>query len=857
LYYGIILEKLSLLIVLCVISFFITKKWNKDKLLGKIFHGLLFGIITVSVMLNPLVISKGLIFDARSILISLSALYFGFITAFLATTMAIICRIIQGGIGALTGILIIILSFMIGIIGYYIKKRKNITLNTLHLSIFGFIVHSAMLLMLFTLPYNIAINTIKKLWIVVLFIYPSFSVILSKILHFQDEIIESEKKYKSLFYHSPLGIVITNKEGMAVQTNKSIQRMLDYSEKEFKSISFKDVTHHDDLKKDQEMFENLLAGKIDRYSIEKRYIKKDKSELWCNLTVFTVYNTNSIPNLIIAMIQDINKSKLAEIELKKSEERFRQLFENMQEGGQIIDFDWKYVFINKSAETQNKRPKEEILGKRVMDVWPGIDKTEVFKLEKRCMEERTAEHIPENEFIFPDGSRGWYTIDIQPVTEGIFILSTDVTQRKMAEFEREKLIINLEASLINEQSAMEEMEASYEEMETIQLELTRTNLKLEDALKQANAANFYKTEFLGNMSHEIRTPLTAILGYSSLMLEDKNLNDDQKENISLIHKSGKRLMELIVDILQLSQIEAGKTSINKKTADIEKIIENIKEMFSLKLKSKNLRFTTNLNGIKYIHTDPQRLSQILINLVGNSIKFTNKGKIKVELKIENNNYFFSVSDTGIGIKDELSNKIFDSFIMGETGFTKRYEGTGLGLTICKKLTELMGGKIWYESKPESGTTFYFTLTAEKKHSTNYEAEKINSETQNNNPIKKLKIAIVDDEYLVLNIIDKAIALKTKHSLKTYLSAVSFLNEFKNDNFDIIILDIRMPEMNGIDCIKEIRKTDTKVLVIAFTAFATENEKTSFLKESFDDVISKPLEVNSFIHKINEYAQNCI
>jgi signal transduction histidine kinase len=414
----------------------------------------------------------------------------------------------------------------------------------------------------------------------------------------------------------------------------------------------------------------------------------------------------------------------------------------------------------------------------------------------------------------------------------------------------DKLNISIEneknAKLMTNKSYVE-LEASYKKMETLQNELAK-------ALKSAKEASVYKTEFLANMSHEIRTPLTAILGYNELMLDDDNLTEDQKENMMLVHKSGERLMYLLMDILEISKIEANKSNITKKDTDLEFLCKELSELNALKLKGKGIYLTFNLNGIKKIYTDYNRLEQILLNLIGNAIKFTNEGGIKVEVSKKEDKYFFSVTDTGIGIKEELVGNVFDSFVTGEMGLTKKYEGTGLGLNICKRLVELLGGEIWVESSIGKGSTFYFTLSCEINTHKASTKKAENLLLTNAGEVKSLNIAVVDDEALLLRLITKTISEKTVHSVNAYSSCIDFLKDFKEgNNFDLIYLDIRMPDINGIECLKKLRKINNKTPVIALTAFALEGDREKFIGYGFNDFVSKPVEIIDFISKINEYA----
>jgi PAS domain S-box-containing protein len=373
-----------------------------------------------------------------------------------------------------------------------------------------------------------------------------------------------------------------------------------------------------------------------------------------------------------------------------------------------------------------------------------------------------------------------------------------------------------------------------------------------NALDDAKMANLYKTEFLANMSHEIRTPLTIILGYNQFMMTDKNLTSLQKENMKLIDKSGKRLMNLLMDILTISQIEANKTSIVKENINLLKLFNEISELNALALKEQNTKFSYDLSSIKEIYTDQKRLGQILINLIGNAIKFTKNGNVDVKLHEEQNKYIFCVRDNGIGISKEYQKNIFESFFVGEVGLTKQYSGTGLGLAICKRLTQLLGGKIWVESAPGKGSTFCFSIS---KENNNGEREKADNNKMNENTeIKRsLKIIAVDDEEMILRFIHEIIAFKTNHKIDTYSSSKSFIYELKEKDADLILLDIRMPELSGAECLKEIRNIKSGIPVIALTAFAMENDKDKYIAMGFNDYISKPVDIDDFISKINRYA----
>lgn len=236
------------------------------------------------------------------------------------------------------------------------------------------------------------------------------------------------------------------------------------------------------------------------------------------------------------------------------------------------------------------------------------------------------------------------------------------------------------------------------------------NLKI--ALKEREEAIFYKSEFIGNISHEIRTPLNGILGFTELLQFSENLTDRQKENLEYIKLSGHRLRDLLSDILEISKIEAHKINIIKNVFDTSELKKNIESTFLFNLKEDNVNLVFKICGITTIYSDSARINQILLNLVGNAIKFSLNGIIEITIEKTNNEIIFIVKDNGPGIRKNIAENIFEPFFVGENSKNKKYIGTGLGLSICKRLVELLGGKIWFKSVKGKGTCFYFTIPIE-------------------------------------------------------------------------------------------------------------------------------------------------
>ena len=248
----------------------------------------------------------------------------------------------------------------------------------------------------------------------------------------QQAISESEWRFRTIFENSPVGKSVTGLDG-TLMTNRAFCDMLGYTEKELSLKNWKDITHPDDLAKSEQATRELLSrDKPDNLRFEKRYLHKNGDVVWTDVSIAMHRDDSGKPLFFITSLIDITESKRAVEALKKSEERYHSTLDHMMEGCQIIDFDWKYVYLNDAADIHNRRPKTELMGKKYMDMWPGIEKTEVFGVIKNCLEERVPHHM-ENEFVFPDGTVGWFDLSIQPVPEGVFILSFDITERKKAE----------------------------------------------------------------------------------------------------------------------------------------------------------------------------------------------------------------------------------------------------------------------------------------------------------------------------------------------------------------------------------------------------------------------------------------
>ena len=391
-----------------------------------------------------------------------------------------------------------------------------------------------------------------------------------------------------------------------------------------------------------------------------------------------------------------------------------------------------------------------------------------------------------------------------------------------------------------------------------------------NAKKIAEDASKAKTEFLSRMSHEIRTPINTILGMVSL-LEESRLPAEEKKYTNLALKGAELLLDIVNDIFDYSEIESGKIKLLKIKFNIFELGKNIQEIFLRRASEKGIQLIINIDSRiqEFLLGDSDRLGQILINLIGNSIKFTEAGKIQLDIQLEQKTdkfeeLLFTVSDTGIGIPEEKQKNLFESFYQVDSSLTRKYSGTGLGLSISKQLVELMEGKIWVESEENLGSKFHFKIKFEiadnSINSTNQilspnENESTKSEITHQVAVvknKNIRILLVEDDTLTATIMIQILKNKGIQNIKHSQNGLQAVRDFQESEFDLILMDIRMPEMDGMESSRIIREA-SKIPIVAVTAEVLDGEKEKCLSVGISDYYKKPISARTLVKIINDWT----
>jgi hypothetical protein len=563
---------------------------------------------------------------------------------------------------------------------------------------------------------------------------------------------------------------------------------------------------------------------------------------------------------VMGSFQDITERKQAEKTLQESEERFRSLYENSTIGIYRTTPEGKIILANPTLVKLLGYSSFEELSERNLEkdgFEPSYERTHFMDVLKREGEVKGLESA----WTRMDGTTLFVNESARAINdkEGKIIyydgIIEDITLRKKAE--QELIIANKDLTFQNEEKekranelliANKELVFQNEEKEKRATELTI-------AKEQAEESDRLKSAFLTNMSHEIRTPMNGILGFTELLKTPNLSSDDQQDFIQTIQISGARMLNTINSIVDISKIESGLIKVDIKGTNINEKMEFTYKFFKPEVEIKGLQFLFK-NGLPskeaVIKTDNEKVYAILTNLVRNAIKFTNDGLIEFGYEKKGEYLEFFVKDTGIGIPQRQHQMIFERFRQGSESHNRGYEGSGLGLSIAKTYVEMLGGEIWVESEEEKGSTFYFTIPYNAVAEEKIELESASSVEHKEVEIKNLKILIVEDDEISYSLLTKMLQKISKEVLYVITGFEAVEACRNNPDIDLVLMDIRMPKMDGNEATRQIRQFNKDVIIIAQTAYAFAGDREKAIEAGCNDYISKPIDNTLLYEVIKKY-----
>ncbi|HOM01373.1 MAG TPA: PAS domain S-box protein [Acetivibrio sp.] len=617
------------------------------------------------------------------------------------------------------------------------------------------------------------------------------------------------------------GVIVTDEKGQVVMMNKAAQELTGYSScysigKPLSEVFV--IINGITQEPETSPYERVL---IERKTVGLRkntmLVSKDGSLRYVSASTAPIKNSDGTIMGVVVVFRDITR-------IRKAEEKLHKLSQAVEQSPSIIviaDIHGNIEYVNPRFTEVTGYSINEVIGESLFFMEIREDSIEkydemiesIFSGKEWRGEIR---HKSKNDVIFWEYACYSPIINSEGVITNYLKVSEDITERKL---------------------------------------MSENLFKAKEA---AEAANRAKSEFLANMSHEIRTPLNGIIGMTNLTLQTE-LTEEQKENLNIINSCADLLLRVINDILDYSKIEAGKMTLENVKFDFLNLLDKTYKSHIVQANDKGLRFSyTVKKGIPRILVgDPGRFQQVLNNLISNAIKFTDVGEVKIDADIaerrdDSIKLKLTVSDTGIGIDDDKIGRLFKSFSQGDSSITRKYGGTGLGLAISKQLVEMMGGEIWVKSQKGKGSTFCFTVSFRLKDKGSANTE-YSSDVCDGIPERKLNILLAEDDKVNQRVI-AGMLKKGQYSLTIAENGFEAIKLFEENEFDLILMDIQMPQMDGIEATKRIRKmeegTFRHIPIIAVTAHAFQNEREKFLEAGMDDFIPKPFSFDNVYAVIN-------
>ncbi|MBN2524279.1 MAG: PAS domain S-box protein, partial [Bacteroidales bacterium] len=675
-----------------------------------------------------------------------------------------------------------------------------------------------------------------------------------------EQILEkNEKRFRSMIEHSADGITLINAEGKILYESPSAPLLTGYSIEERIAQNSFETIYHEDIEKVKTVFNSIVGEPGKSISYQFRGVKKDGSVWWVEATATNLLLDPDVHALVVNY-RDISDRIEAEKALKKSEAHLSNAMKMAKIGYWEYDvmndvFTFNDHFYEVFGTSAGKVGGYTMSAARYSELFVHPDDADVVAVEtQKAMETDDPNYFRylEHRTVNANGAVGYIAVQFGIVKDenGRTVLTRganqDITKLKKAEEELKKQ--NEVFQALNEEylTQNEELALHVKRIQKINEELNIAKFKAEESDK-------LKSAFLANMSHEIRTPMNGILGFADLLNDSDLPAEEQEKYIGVIKECGDRMVKIIDDIIDISKIDAGQIDLNIEPTNVNELINGFFDFFLPEAENKGLRLTCSKDisdSDSIISTDKIKLSQVLTNLIKNAIKFTDKGQIQFGYKCKPDVLEFFVKDTGNGIHKENFETIFERFRKEETSELNTIEGSGLGLSISKAYVEALNGKIWLNSAKGKGSEFFFTIPFKplKRKKPEHEA----SRQVLDNKSKGSMILIVEDDdssSIFLKEIIKKFGMEYIHAKdgKTALELA-----ISKSNIDLILMDLKIPKMDGYTATKQIKKLHPEIPVIAQTAYSSPLDRKKAIEAGCDDIIIKPIDSRLLIELISKH-----
>lgn len=632
----------------------------------------------------------------------------------------------------------------------------------------------------------------------------------------------SEEKYKSLYDNAPLAFQSLDADGCIVDINPQWLSILGYEREEVIGRWFGEFLAPDYVEHFDRSFP-LFKEQGFVKDVEFKMKKKDGVFIHVSYQGCIAYTPEGDFKQTYCTFKDISLEKAAFKQLKESEEKLRLAIDNSPLGICVLNKKGGFISVNMAFERIVGYTAKELLQMTFYDITHPDFLAKNQDFFEEIVDNKSSKFSIDKKYIRKDGS----TVDVR-----------------------------LHLGAIRDKQLKTAYGMTFVEDITWQKESDR---ELIAAKERAEDSNRLKSEFLHNMSHEIRTPMNGILGFSEMLTDPLLSNEKRQYFSSIIKNSSHQLLRIIDDILDISILETKQVKLNKTQVNINDLFLELFSIFDIKGKERRIPIYINKtlkDAEAIITTDVSKLNKILSNLVENALKFTTEGFVELAYYKENNNLIFSVRDTGIGILKKNVDRIFERFSQESKDIAHTHGGLGLGLSIAKENAQLLGGDIWVKSKKGAGSTFYVSIPYVSEDLDLYERTK-NDHLVAENPLKSYKVLIAEDEEINMLYLETILAemdaldLNLLHA-KNGKEAVDMCKT--QPDIDLVLMDIKMPIMNGYEAALRIKAEYPNMPIIAETAYSTESDSDYALNHGCDDFISKPIEKEKLFNLIKKYLK---